>query len=730
MAPQANMYAQPPHQHFGAMPPQMYNPQLVAYAQPQQAAAPPAPSNGGTHSNTVSFGGIAGIAAVPPQAKPQIERQKPRGPRAVWAKIQARKCPFSHSTIQAGPYPGYPHGKKHNGKNPVCKFGCEIEASFPKREGESDIECFTREALEYQRLLWKEDQQTEQEYMARCEEILQKIESTGTYKLTTKELAYSVQVAWRNAPKCVGRKFWKLLNLIDRRDCYDPDEMWTHMKDHMVEAWNGGQIRPTATVFPPPRSFEREKNDQYTRMLTNQYYRYCGWVMKDGSILGDPANVAQTKWTQDTFGWDIEHDKRTRFDILPIVWRTDDGKFHWREVPDTHRYTINIRHPDYDFFEELQLEWFAIPAVVNMYLDVGGHRFRNVPFNGWFLSYEVATLDLAHHKRYNVLPEIAEAMNLDTSQDEPLWKEQAHLALHRACLYSFKKAGATLMTHHKVCEEFMDFWQFESTKRGYMPGNWKWLVPATSAALTDLYLRGNTIREFTLKPAFIFNKTYKEIADLNKKMKSITSGDNIEEKKTEVLVPKPVINVYWASQTGNVKKFAKLIKKKLKDVANVNLYNMEIADAREIAAPIANDKSFLGRPLTIFITSTFGDGAFPGEAQAFCDNIPAGFNEEYSCIGFGDSKYKFFNKAVKDLEEKLKKQNPKNQPIQKTVLVDAKFGDEAEEKRKIVVDLLSNLVMTYTRTYRAGVSSMTRNFSDSSAMGETKWRDCLPGGGK
>lgn len=37
----------------------------------------------------------------------------------------------------------------------------------------------------------------------------------------------------------------------------------------------------------------------------------------------------------------------------------------------------------YSWFEELELKWYALPAVANMMLDAGGLEFTGAPFNGW-----------------------------------------------------------------------------------------------------------------------------------------------------------------------------------------------------------------------------------------------------------------------------------------------------------------------------------------------------------
>merc|ERR1719336_304306 len=253
---------------------------------------------------------------------------------------------------------------------------------------------------------------------------------------------------------------------------------------HIDIAWNGGQLQPTATVFAP-----KDKNGMGPRMVSDQYFRYAGWVdKKTGEILGDPANVGLTRLCQN-LGWGIPPEDRTRFDPLPIVFQTPNQMYHYVEIPEDKQHRIKFVHPEYPFFEEMELEWFAIPAVATMRLDFGGLMFHMLPFNGWFLSYEMATLNLP--LRYKVLPEIAARMGYDTSPEaDPYWEDMALTALHRACIFGFAIRGATIMTHHNVSHDFMDFVEEEKKIRGYVTGNWKWVVPPSNPGVTPIYFGG------------------------------------------------------------------------------------------------------------------------------------------------------------------------------------------------------------------------------------------------
>ena len=51
------------------------------------------------------------------------------------------------------------------------------------------------------------------EHHARHRTVMSSIEKTGTYNMTTEELEFGVKMAWRNAPRCIGRMQWNTLKV-------------------------------------------------------------------------------------------------------------------------------------------------------------------------------------------------------------------------------------------------------------------------------------------------------------------------------------------------------------------------------------------------------------------------------------------------------------------------------------------------------------------------------------
>lgn len=59
--------------------------------------------------------------------------------------------------------------------------------------------------------------------------------------------------------------------------------------------------------------------------------------------------------------------------------------------------------PRYEWFKELNLKWYALPAVSNMMLEIGGLEFTACPFSGWYMGTEIGVRDFCDTSRYNIL---------------------------------------------------------------------------------------------------------------------------------------------------------------------------------------------------------------------------------------------------------------------------------------------------------------------------------------
>lgn len=57
----------------------------------------------------------------------------------------------------------------------------------------------------------------------------------------------------------------------------------------------------------------------------------------------------------------------------------------------------------FDWFKELNLKWYGLPAVSNMLLEIGGLEFTACPFSGWYMGTEIGVRDFCDSSRYNIL---------------------------------------------------------------------------------------------------------------------------------------------------------------------------------------------------------------------------------------------------------------------------------------------------------------------------------------
>jgi nitric-oxide synthase len=326
----------------------------------------------------------------------------------------------------------------------------------------------------------------------RLREVMAAIADTGTYTQTSAELCYGARVAWRNSSRCIGRLYWRSLNVRDRRHVATGAGVFDELVAHVREATNGGRIRPTVTVFAPAAAGERG-----IRIWNDQLIRYAGHRAPDGRIIGDPRYAAFTT-TVTRMGW---RGQGTAFDVLPLVIETPGRAPLLRELPRHEVLEIDIEHPNLPWFAELGLRWYALPAISNMRLEVGGLTHQAAPFNGWYMGTEIGARNLADANRYDMLPEVGRRLGLDISSDRSLWKDRALVELNLAVLWSFDRAGITLADHHTESRRFLLHIERERRAGRIVPADWSWIVPPISGSATAVFHR--YYDEADLRPNFL-----------------------------------------------------------------------------------------------------------------------------------------------------------------------------------------------------------------------------------
>ena len=310
----------------------------------------------------------------------------------------------------------------------------------------------------------------------RWNQVDQEIQLEGSYTHTYEELDYGGKLAWRNSNRCVGRLFWKTLKTLDRRDINTESDFKDALIEHIQTAETRTKIRSTISVFAPLNSSQGSK----FRIKNYTLLMYAGYDEGD-NVTGDPKNIAFTKHCE-SLGWKSE---RTHFDLLPIVYSLDDGPEKWFEIPRDNVSEVDIHHPEYPWFASLGLKWYKLPIISFMSLNIGGIVYPAAPFNGWYMLDEIATRNFGDEDRYNMLPSIAEQLDLDLSS--PFWKEKALTVLSEAVYYSFEAAQATIVDRHSAVEQFMKFMEQEGQAGRQVTGDWSWLIPPNASSTTAIF---------------------------------------------------------------------------------------------------------------------------------------------------------------------------------------------------------------------------------------------------
>ena len=326
----------------------------------------------------------------------------------------------------------------------------------------------------------------------RMRQVLAEVTTYGTYRHTPEELAFAARVAWRNSSRCIGRLYWRSLRVRDRRQVNTADQIAAECSGHLREATNGGRIRPVITVFAPDAP-----GQPGPRIVNSQLIGYAGHQV-GGSVIGDPAHLEITRLARE-LGWP-GGDPPGRFDLLPLVVQASGLPPAWFELPRDAVLEVPLHHPDLSWFRELQLRWYAVPVISDMYLEAGGIRYPAAPFNGWYMCTEIGSRDFGDVDRYNQLPEVAARMGLAVSDLRTLWKDRAVTELNAAVLHSYEMSGVKIADHHTESERFLAHVEQEQRHGRRCPADWSWIVPPTAGSTTPVFHR--SYDDFDASPNF------------------------------------------------------------------------------------------------------------------------------------------------------------------------------------------------------------------------------------
>lgn len=169
--------------------------------------------------------------------------------------------------------------------------------------------------------------------------------------------------------------------------------MFEAICNHLKYATNKGNIRSAITIFR-----QRTEAGHDFRVWNPQLVNYAGYKIDDHTWIGDQANIELTEVCI-KLGW---KPKYVEFELLPLVLQANGQDPEWFELPPDLVMELSLVHPKYDWFRELNMKWYCVPAVASMMLDVGGLEFTACPFNGWYMGTEIGR-DLADVNRFNKL---------------------------------------------------------------------------------------------------------------------------------------------------------------------------------------------------------------------------------------------------------------------------------------------------------------------------------------
>eukprot|EP00058_Branchiostoma_floridae_P023238 XP_002608728.1 hypothetical protein BRAFLDRAFT_120590 [Branchiostoma floridae] len=452
-----------------------------------------------------------------------------------------------------------------------------------------------------------------EDHERRWRDIQTQVAETGLYDLEYDELLYGAKMAWRNAPRCIGRYQWNNLQVIDHRNVKTAKEMFDAVCDHVRYATKDGQMKTAISIFP------MRTDGKHDYKFWNKYlFQYAAYQQPDGSVIGDPANLELTEVCQ-SLGW---KGKGTPYDFLPAIVSAngeDPVIFDWPEdVP----LEVELRHPKYDWFEELAIKANCIPMQGDMLFDVGGMQFPACPITGWFQSTEPVR-DLLDENRYNMTEVIAKKLGYDTSRYNSLWKDAAFLECHIAVLHSFQMKGVMTQDPYTLTESFMKHMEREHRVRGGCPSDWVWIVPPSCSSLTPVFHQ--EMLNYHLRPALEYQDAGWKIHTWKTPPTAPVFTQYIRTKKRcsfkaaamavmfaaglmrKTLNKRVKSTILFASQTGKAETFSHSLCDLYKHAFDAKVVCMDEYDVTQLGK----------EQLVVIVTSTFGNGDPPDNGETF-----------------------------------------------------------------------------------------------------------------
>uniref|UniRef100_A0A8C6ZR31 nitric-oxide synthase (NADPH) n=1 Tax=Nothoprocta perdicaria TaxID=30464 RepID=A0A8C6ZR31_NOTPE len=375
--------------------------------------------------------------------------------------------------------------------------------------------------------------------------------------------------------------------------------MFNYICNHIKYATNKGNLRSAITIFP-----QRTDSKHDFRIWNAQLIRYAGYKQPDGTVLGDPANAELTEICIQQ-GWKAPYG---RFDILPLLLQANGNDPELFEIPPELVLEVPIRHPKFEWFKDLGLKWYGLPAVSNMLLEIGGLEFSACPFSGWYMGTEIGVRDYCDNSRYNILEQVAKKMNLDMRKTSSLWKDQALVEINIAVLYSFQSDKVTIVDHHSATESFIKHMENEYRCRGGCPADWVWIVPPMSGSITPVFHQ--EMLNYRLTPSFEYQPDpwnthiWKGVNGTPTKKRAIAVKFSAK-LMGQAMAKRVKATILYATETGKSQVYAKTLCEIFKHAFDAKVMSMDEYDIVHLEH----------ETMVLVVTSTFGNGDPPENGE-------------------------------------------------------------------------------------------------------------------
>ncbi|KAF2670075.1 hypothetical protein BT63DRAFT_424035 [Microthyrium microscopicum] len=480
----------------------------------------------------------------------------------------------------------------------------------------------------------------------------------GTWYQLPEELEYGLRASWRNARRCIMRSEHEHLALCDLRRVQSSREMARTIAKGMQEAFNRGHILPTVFVFPP-----RQPGKKGPMIWNNQIMAFAGYKLDDGSILGDPANVDLTEGMIE-FGWKPPINK-TRWDFLPLITMAENDEPYMMELPQELRRTVSITHPRYEKeFRELDLRWVLAPALSRLGFDIGGNQYTASPFIGWFMDAEIGIRNLADSFRYNVLPDVIDALKMSPEpetdfDDLPEYMRlvalsRAQAELNFAVYYSYLHDHVHMIDTLSGSIEYQNYDEDRNDEIGYrLPAEPYWISPP-QGSIVPIWHKGG-LPNYQPKPMVC-----KHLQDPVNAWRRETPEEKRRTKKgliktiTDANEARPRLRIFSCSAGVNAGKMAH----KLYETMQRLVHEVDDPFDVEVERPLNQlDLAEAGpEDIILIIASTTGRGEIPRNAKRFVERWSSAETlsspPRFSCFANGDSTYgDTYNIAGKTIQQ-------------------------------------------------------------------------------